>query len=62
LPPLSLGFVNIAAMLLVGGLASLTAPLGAALAHRMAQRPLKLAFAAFLSVVGLRMIVQAVLG
>lgn len=62
LPPLSLGFVNIAAMLLVGGLASLTAPLGAALAHKMAQRPLKLAFAAFLSVVGIRMIVQAVLG
>lgn len=62
LPPLSIGFVNLAAMLLIGGLATLTAPLGAALAHRMAQRQLKLAFAVFLSVIGIRMIVQAVMG
>lgn len=62
LPPVSLGFVNILAMVLLGGVASLTAPWGAAIAHRLAQKQLRIAFAIFLSVVGIRMIVQAVLG
>jgi uncharacterized protein len=62
LPPLSLGYVNLAAMLLIGGVASLTAPIGAGLAHRLDQKQLKRAFAAFLIIVGLRMIYQAVMG
>ena len=48
--------------MLVGGLAALTAPLGAALAHRLNQRTLKLVFAAFLVAVGLNMIWKAVAG
>ncbi len=62
LPPLSLGYVNLVALVLVGGLAALTAPLGAALAHRLNQRTLKLVFAAFLVAVGLNMIWKAVAG
>ena len=62
LPPLSLGYVNLVAQVLVGGLAALTAPLGAALAHRLNQRTLKLVFAAFLVAVGLNMIWKAVAG
>src|SRR5690349_16796013 len=37
LPPLSLGYVNLVAFALVGGFSVLTAPLGAALAHRLDQ-------------------------
>lgn len=62
LPPLSLGYVNLVALVLVGFTASLCAPLGAALAHRLNQRTLKLVFAAFLVAVGLNMIWKAVAG
>ena len=62
LPPLSLGYVNLIALVLIGGLSVLTAPLGAALAHRLQQRTLKLVFAAFLVFVGLNMIWKAVAG
>ncbi|HEY0921001.1 sulfite exporter TauE/SafE family protein [Devosia sp.] len=62
LPPLSLGYVNVVALVFVGGLAALTAPVGAALAHRLNQRTLKLVFAAFLVVVGLNMIWKAAAG
>ena len=41
-------------------LAALTAPLGAALAHRLHQKTLKYVFAAFLVLVGLNMIWKAV--
>lgn len=61
-PPLSLGYVNIPAFLLIGVVASAIAPLGAALAHKLDQKQLKLAFAVFLFVVGVRMIVQAIFG
>ena len=62
LPPLSLGYVNLIAFVLVGGFAALTAPAGAALAHRLSQRTLKYVFAAFLVVVGLNMIWKAIHG
>ncbi len=58
-PPFSLGYVNIPAMVLIGIAAASVAPLGAALAHRLDQRHLKLVFAVFLAVVGLRMLWQA---
>lgn len=61
-PPLSVGYINIVALVLVGVTAALCAPMGAALAHRMQQRTLKLAFAAFLCVTGLNMIWKAVIG
>ena len=58
-PPLSLGFINIPSLVLIGGLATLTAPLGVALAHKLDARLLKIVFAIFLVVVGGRMILQA---
>ncbi len=62
LPPLSLGYVNLVALVFVGGFAALTAPLGAALAHRLEQKTLKYVFAVFLVLVGLNMIWKAVAG
>lgn len=61
-PPLSVGYINVVALVLVGATAALFAPFGAALAHRMQQRTLKLAFAVFLTLVGLNMIWKAVAG
>lgn len=61
-PPLSFGYVNLPALILIGVVAAAVAPLGATLAHRLDQRRLKLAFAVFLLIVGGRMIYQAVLG
>jgi uncharacterized protein len=60
LPPLSLGYVNLIALVFVGGFAALTAPAGAALAHRLDQKTLKYVFAVFLVVVGANMIWKAV--
>jgi uncharacterized membrane protein YfcA len=60
LPPLSLGYVNLIAFAFVGGFAALMAPVGAALAHRLDQRTLKIVFAIFLVVVGLNMIWKAI--
>jgi uncharacterized protein len=62
LPPLSLGYVNLVALALIGLLATLTAPLGAALAHRLQQKTLKRVFALFLVAVGLNMLWQAFAG
>ncbi len=61
-PPLSIGFVNLPALILIGAVASFVAPLGASLAHRLDQKQLKGAFAVFLVVVGLRMLYQALMG
>lgn len=62
LPPLSLGYVNLVALLLVAVLAALFAPVGAALAHRLDQKALKYVFAVFLVVVGLNMVWTVVNG
>lgn len=62
LPPLSLGYINLVAMVLVAVLAALFAPLGAALAHRLDQKTLKYVFAAFLIVVGLNMLWKVLAG
>jgi uncharacterized membrane protein YfcA len=62
LPPLSVGFINLPALLLIGVLAALTAPLGAALAHKLDQKTLKRVFAVFLLLVGLNMIWKAITG
>ena len=61
-PPLSLGFINIPSLVLIGGLATLTAPLGVTLAHKLDAKLLKIVFAIFLIVVGARMIFQAIAG
>lgn len=62
LPPLSIGYINLVALLLVAVLAALFAPLGARLAHRLDQKTLKYVFAAFLVVVGLNMVWKVLAG
>ncbi|WP_375451471.1 sulfite exporter TauE/SafE family protein [uncultured Devosia sp.] len=61
-PPLSLGYVNLPALVLVAGLAALFAPLGATIAHRLEQQTLKYVFAAFLVFVGLNMLWEVING
>lgn len=56
LPPLSIGYVNVPALILIGGVAALTAPLGAKLAHNLSARTLKKVFAVFLILVGISML------
>jgi uncharacterized membrane protein YfcA len=62
LPPYSVGYINLIALVLVGATASLCAPIGATIAHKLPQRTLKIAFAVFLCFVGLNMIWKAVFG
>ncbi|CAN7392211.1 sulfite exporter TauE/SafE family protein [Devosia sp. LjRoot3] len=62
LPPLSVGYINIVALVLVGAMAAVCAPFGAALAHRLDQKTLKYVFAAFLVAVGLNMLWKVVAG
>lgn len=61
-PPLSFGYVNVPALLLVGLVASALAPVGASLAHRLDQRKLRLVFAVFLVLVGGHMLLEALAG
>ena len=60
-PPYSLGAVNLPAFLLVIGATLVTTPLGVRLAHAMNPKPLKRAFAIFLTLVALNML-RKVLG
>lgn len=62
LPPLSIGYINLVALVLVAVLAAVFAPLGAALAHRLDQKTLKYVFAAFLVFVGLNMLWKVLAG
>jgi uncharacterized membrane protein YfcA len=62
LPPLSLGYINLVALVLVAVLAAAFAPLGAALAHRLDQKTLKYVFAVFLVLVGLNMLWKVLAG
>lgn len=59
LPPLSAGYINLPALVLIGGVASVTAPMGAKLAHNLRALTLKRIFAAFLTVVGVSMLWSA---
>lgn len=56
LPPLSFGFVYLPALLGISLVSSLTAPLGARLAHRLPVTALRSGFAVFLLVVGTKML------
>jgi uncharacterized membrane protein YfcA len=60
-PPYSVGAVNIPAFLVVIGTTLMTTPLGVRLAHAMNPKPLKRAFAIFLTLVALNML-RKVLG
>ncbi|MFV0408836.1 MAG: sulfite exporter TauE/SafE family protein [Paracoccus sp. (in: a-proteobacteria)] len=55
-PPGTIGAVNIPAFLIVIAMTTLTAPLGAALAHRTDPKRLKKVFAFFLAIVALNML------
>jgi uncharacterized membrane protein YfcA len=56
LPPFSLGYINLPALVLIGGVASLIAPMGAKFAHNLPAKTLKKVFAVFLIVVGVSML------
>jgi uncharacterized membrane protein YfcA len=58
-PPWTVGYVNLPAFAVTVAMTVLTAPLGARLAHAMDPAPLKRAFAAFLFLVALNMLRQA---
>ncbi|WP_183858164.1 sulfite exporter TauE/SafE family protein [Prosthecomicrobium pneumaticum] len=60
LPPLSLGFVNLLAVLLLIPVTMAMAPIGARLAHRTSRRRLEIGFGLFLLVVALRFLVSLV--
>jgi uncharacterized membrane protein YfcA len=58
-PPYTVGAVNIPAFLIVIAMTTITAPLGASLAHRLNARVLKRVFAGFLAIVALNMLRKA---
>ncbi len=58
-PPLTIGAVNLVAFVLIIAMTLITAPWGAALAHRMDPKPLKRVFGVFLILVALNMIRKA---
>lgn len=60
-PPYSIGAVNIPAFLIVIAMTTFTAPLGAALAHKLDPKKLKRVFAVFLMLVALNMLRKAFL-
>ncbi len=61
-PPMTLGYVNIAAFLVVISMTMITAPMGATLAHKLNVKTLKRVFAIFLIVVASNMLREAFLG
>ena len=58
--PLSLGFVSIAAAIVVAPLSVLAAPLGVKIAHKLSRRALEYVFIAFLLTVAARFIVSLI--
>lgn len=60
-PPLSLGYVNLAAAVIIFSLSVFTAPLGARIAHAINPQGLRLAFAVFLGLTSLRMLYKVFL-
>ena len=58
-PPLSLGYVNVPAAVLMALLTTLVAPWGARLAHRLDKRVLRRAFAVYLLVTALAVVLKA---
>ena len=59
-PPFSVGAINLVAFALIIAMTLITAPMGAALAHRLDPKPLKRVFGAFLILVALNMLRKAV--
>lgn len=61
-PPMTVGYVNVAAFLVVISMTMITAPLGATLAHRLNVKTLKRVFAFFLVIVASNMLREAFFG
>jgi len=61
-PPLTIGAVNLIAFGLVIAMTLITAPWGAALAHKMDPKPLKKVFGIFLTLVALNMLRKVIFG
>ncbi|WP_035871535.1 sulfite exporter TauE/SafE family protein [Cucumibacter marinus] len=61
-PPFSFGYINLPGLVVLGVMAALFAPVGAAIAHKLPARTLKIAFAVYLLIVGVRMLWQVVSG
>jgi uncharacterized membrane protein YfcA len=59
LPWLTVGFVSMAGLAIIGPGSMLTATLGARVAHALSRRKLSVAFGVFLLIVGIRMIYRA---
>jgi len=60
LPPFSLGFVSVIGVVVIAPLASLAAPLGARLAHRLPKRKLEFGFGLFLLLVAARFLASLI--
>lgn len=58
-PPFSLGYVNLPASVVMGVLTGLTAPFGARMAHRLDRKVLRRAFAVYLLLTALSVVVKA---
>lgn len=58
-PPLSLGYVNVPAAVVMGVLTTLVAPYGARLAHRLDRKALRRAFAVYLLATAISVVVKA---
>lgn len=56
LPPLSVGYVNLMALVIMAPLSMALAPIGARFAHRLTARRLSLAFGIFLLIAAVRMV------
>ena len=56
LPPWTLGYVSLPAFALIIVTSIITAPVGAALAHRLPERTLRILFALFLFVLSMKML------
>lgn len=59
LPPASLGYINLVGFALITPMTVLSAPLGVSLAHALPKQRLKQAFALFLAITSVRMIVDS---
>jgi uncharacterized membrane protein YfcA len=59
LPWMTVGFVSMAGLAIIGPGSMLTATLGARVAHALSRRKLSVAFGVFLLIVGIRMIYRA---
>ncbi len=62
LPPASAGFVSLAGLVLIAPMTVLTAPLGAAIAHRLSPRTLSALFGVFLLATAFRMGLEGLAG